>query len=58
MFGLGMGEMQAPLHNEYYDFPDSEIPTGVSIFAAIVSLILCQQPDAAAQQNSVNNSAL
>jgi len=47
MFGLGMGETHAPLHNEYYDFPDSEIPAGVSIFAAIVSLILGQQPDAA-----------
>lgn len=40
MFGLGMGETHQPLHGEFYDFTDSEIEKGVSIFATIISQIL------------------
>jgi len=41
MFGLGMGETHEPLHGESYDFADSEIASGVNIFATIISRILC-----------------
>lgn len=40
MFGLGMGETHQPLHGELYDFTDSEISTGVTVFATIISKIL------------------
>jgi len=40
MFGLGMGETHEPLHGELYDFTDSEIATGVNIFATIISRVL------------------
>jgi amidohydrolase len=40
MFGLGMGETHQPLHGEFYDFTDSEIENGVSIFATIISQVL------------------
>jgi len=43
MFGMGMGETHAPLHDEQYDFTDSEIPTGINIFAKIIDRILCPQ---------------
>ncbi|HTO14480.1 MAG TPA: amidohydrolase [Edaphocola sp.] len=36
MFGLGSGENQPALHNPDYDFPDSLIPTGITIFTEII----------------------
>lgn len=36
MFGLGIGEDHVPLHAEDYDFEDSVIPTGVSMFTEII----------------------
>ena len=36
MFGLGSGENQPALHNPDYDFPDSLIPTGITIFSEII----------------------
>lgn len=42
MFGMGMGETHAPLHDEYYDFSDSEISTGISIFSKILEKVLDQ----------------
>lgn len=40
MFGLGMGEAHQPLHGELYDFTDSEIASGVTVFATIIAQIL------------------
>jgi len=40
MFGLGVGEKHEPLHGEYYDFPDHEIPNGVQMFASVIQHIL------------------
>lgn len=40
MFGLGAGHHTAALHNPTYDFPDEIIPTGVQMFASIISQIL------------------
>jgi len=40
MFGLGVGEKHQPLHGEYYDFPDNEIPHGVNMFASVLQQIL------------------
>ena len=37
---LGAGEAQPALHNPDYDFPDTLIPTGAAIFAAITDEIL------------------
>lgn len=39
-FGIGSGVDQPQLHNEYYDFPDELIPTGVTVYLAIVESIL------------------
>lgn len=36
MFGLGSGENQPALHNPDYNFPDSLIPTGITIFTEII----------------------
>jgi amidohydrolase len=36
LFGLGAGESHPQLHNESYDFPDELIPTGASIFWALI----------------------
>lgn len=38
LFGLGSGESQPNVHNEYYDFTDELIETGVKIFIRIVKL--------------------
>ncbi len=35
IFALGAGETYTPLHSEDYDFPDTLIPRGVSLFARI-----------------------
>lgn len=35
MLGLGAGANHAPLHHPDYDFPDSLLPTGVSLFATL-----------------------
>ncbi len=39
-FGIGSGIDQPQLHNEYYDYPDELLPTGVNIYLAIVDSIL------------------
>ena len=39
-FGVGSGVDQPQLHNEYYDFPDELIPSGVRIYLAIVDEVL------------------
>jgi amidohydrolase len=39
-FGLGSGIDQPQLHNEYYDFPDELIPTGVKIYLSIIRSVL------------------
>jgi len=39
-FGLGSGIDQPQLHNEYYDFPDELIPTGVKIYLSIIDSVL------------------
>ncbi len=39
-FGLGSGVDQPQLHNEYYDFPDELIPTGVKIYLSIIDSVL------------------
>jgi amidohydrolase len=39
-FGIGSGVDQPQLHNEYYDFPDELISTGVTVYLAIVGSIL------------------
>lgn len=36
LFGLGSGKEQPPLHAPDFDFPDELIPTGVSVFAALI----------------------
>lgn len=36
MFALGSGECSPQLHNPDYDFPDSLIPVGASVFRALV----------------------
>ncbi len=41
-FGLGAGEGHPALHTSGYDFPDSLIPTGIRIFAAIAERLLAQ----------------
>jgi metal-dependent amidase/aminoacylase/carboxypeptidase family protein len=38
-FGLGSGLDQPQLHNEYYDFPDALIPSGVQIYLSLVAAI-------------------
>ncbi len=38
LFGLGSGETQPNVHNEYYDFPDELIKTGVQLFARMVEI--------------------
>ena len=38
-FGLGSGIDQPQLHNEYYDFPDELIPTGVKIYLSIIDAV-------------------
>jgi amidohydrolase len=38
-FGLGSGVDQPQLHNEYYDFPDALIPSGVQIYLSLVAAI-------------------
>jgi len=43
MFGMGMGETHPPLHDEQYDFTDSELTTGITIFAKLVERILAPQ---------------
>jgi len=43
MFALGAGKDHQPLHDEKYDFPDSEIIQGVNIFAEIIVMTLDQQ---------------
>lgn len=40
MFGLGAGKDHPALHNADYDFPDSIIENGVSIFYTITTLLL------------------
>jgi len=45
MFGLGVGEKHQPLHGEYYDFPDHEIPHGVEMFASVIQQILGDSVD-------------
>lgn len=40
MFGIGSGEDCPALHNPDYDFPDTIIPTGISMFVSIVNSIL------------------
>jgi amidohydrolase len=39
-FGIGSGVDQPQLHNEYYDFPDELIPTGITVCLAILDSIL------------------
>lgn len=39
-FGVGSGVDQPQLHNEYYDFPDELIPSGVKIYLAIINAVL------------------
>lgn len=39
-FGVGSGVEQPQLHNEYYDFPDELIVTGVRVYLSIISAIL------------------
>lgn len=39
-FGLGSGLEQPQLHNEYYDFPDELIGTGVQIYLAIINRVM------------------
>jgi len=39
-FGLGSGLDQPQLHNEYYDFPDELIDTGVKVYLAIIDSVL------------------
>lgn len=39
-FGVGSGVDQPQLHNEYYDFPDELLPTGVAVYLAILDVIL------------------
>ena len=39
-FGIGSGIDQPQLHNEYYDYPDELLPTGVNVYLAIVDSIL------------------
>lgn len=39
-FGLGSGIDQPQLHNEYYDFPDELLPTGVAVYLAIINAVL------------------
>jgi len=39
-FGVGSGLEQPQLHNEYYDFPDALLPTGVKVYLAIVDRFL------------------
>jgi amidohydrolase len=48
-FGIGSGVDQPQLHNEYYDFPDELIPTGVKIYLAIVDSITATGADSAAR---------
>lgn len=36
MFGLGSGENQPALHNPDYNFPDSLLPEGITIFTEII----------------------
>ncbi len=40
MFGLGAGPECAPLHNEYYDFPDELLEPGALALAACASIAL------------------
>ncbi|MBC5991587.1 amidohydrolase [Pontibacter cellulosilyticus] len=40
LFGLGAGTHQSQLHHADYDFPDSIIPTGATLFYTIASGIL------------------
>ncbi len=40
MFGLGAGKGQPALHNPDYDFPDSIVATGVTIFHSITKNLL------------------
>ncbi len=40
MFGLGAGKNCPGLHHDDYDFPDKIIPSGIKIFAAIITRIL------------------
>jgi len=42
MFGLGAGKYHEPVHDEKYDFPDSEIIHGVNIFGEIIATTLDQ----------------
>jgi amidohydrolase len=42
LIGLGSGKDQPALHNPDYDFPDSLIPTGLSLFKGIYEHILNQ----------------
>lgn len=46
MFGMGMGETHPPLHDEQYDFSETEINTGIKIFAKIVERELCTPQEA------------
>lgn len=39
-FGIGSGVDQPQLHNEYYDFPDALIATGVRVYLAVVDQVL------------------
>ncbi|GGF22412.1 amidohydrolase [Echinicola rosea] len=36
-FGLGSGKTQPQLHNSNFDFPDSILPTGVSMFSQLIN---------------------
>ncbi|WP_367392550.1 amidohydrolase [Lewinella sp. LCG006] len=40
MFGVGAGTTSPALHHANYDFPDELIPTGIAMFAGIISKIL------------------
>lgn len=40
MFGLGAGEESPDLHNDYYDFPDELIDTGIEMFRELIRQIL------------------
>lgn len=43
MFGLGAGTSSPALHHANYDSPDELIPTGLAMFATIISKILGNQ---------------